>query len=51
MPINLAESPLTTMKLGETQILKGYTGHQQVFPNDTEITAAAYDNATVVESI
>jgi hypothetical protein len=50
MPINLAESPLTTMKLGETQILKGYTGHQQVFPNDTEITAAAYDNATVTNA-
>ena len=40
MPINLFNNPLSSIKLGADNILKGYVGNSQIFPNDAEITAA-----------
>ena len=45
MPINLSNDPLSAIKIGESDILKGYIGIDQMFPNNTSITAAAFDNA------
>ena len=45
MPINLFNNPLSSIKLGADDILKGYIGNGQIFPNSTSITAASFDNA------
>ena len=50
MPINLFDSPLSSIKLGANSILKGYIGNGQIFPNDTEITAAAFTNANIANT-
>jgi hypothetical protein len=50
MPINLFNNPLASIKLGASDILKGYIGNGQIFPNDAEITAAAFDNANIVNT-
>lgn len=50
MPINLFNNPLASIKLGASDILKGYIGNDQIFPNDTEITAAAFDNANIANT-
>ena len=50
MPINLFNNPLASIKLGANNILKGYIGNGQIFPNDAEITAAAFDNANIVNT-
>jgi len=46
MAINLSNNPLSAIKLGESDILKGYVGANQMFPNATEITGAAFTNAS-----
>ena len=33
MPINLFNNPLASIKLGANDILKGYIGNSQIFPN------------------
>jgi len=50
MAINLSNNPLSAIKLGESDILKGYIGINQMFPNSTEITAAAFTNATTTNT-
>ena len=50
MPINLFNNPLASIKLGANDILKGYIGNGQVFPNSTDITAAAFDNANIANT-
>jgi len=50
MPINLFNNPLSSIKLGADNILKGYIGNSQIFPNDTEITAAAFTNASIANT-
>jgi hypothetical protein len=50
MPINLFNNPLSSIKLGADNILKGYIGNSQIFPNDTEITAAAFTNSNIANT-
>jgi hypothetical protein len=50
MPINLFNNPLASIKLGANNILKGYIGNGQIFPNDAEITAAAFTNANIANT-
>lgn len=50
MPINLFNNPLASIKLGANDILKGYIGNSQIFPNDTEITAAAFTDANIANT-
>lgn len=50
MPINLSNDPLSSIKLGESNILKGYVGEGQLFPNNTEITAAAFTNSSITNA-
>ena len=50
MPINLFNNPLASIKLGASSILKGYIGNSQIFPNDVEITAAAFTNANIANT-
>ena len=50
MPINLFDSPLSSIKLGANSLLKAYIGNGQIFPNDTEITAAAFTNANIANT-
>ena len=50
MPINLFNNPLSSIKLGANNILKGYIGNSQIFPNDTEITAAAFTNSNIANT-
>ena len=50
MPINLFNNPLSSIKLGANNILKGYIGNGQIFPNDAKITAAAFDNANIANT-
>ena len=50
MPINLFDSPLSSIKLGANSILKAYIGNGQIFPNDAEITAAAFTSANIANT-
>ena len=50
MPINLFNNPLSSIKLGADNILKGYIGNGQIFPNNTEITAAAFTNSNIANT-
>jgi hypothetical protein len=50
MPLNLSESALSSLKIGESNVLKGIVGINQVYPNDADITAASFDNATIANS-
>jgi hypothetical protein len=50
MPINLFNNPLSSIKLGADDILKGYIGNDQIFPNNTEITAAAFTDANIANT-
>ena len=50
MPTNIGNAPLDGLKIGQTAIPKAYVGVDQIFPNVTEITAAAFDNATVTNT-
>jgi hypothetical protein len=50
MPINLFNNPLSSIKLGVNDILKGYIGNNQIFPNNTEITAAAFTNSNIANT-
>jgi len=50
MPINLFNNPLSSIKLGVSDILKGYIGNNQIFPNDTEITAAAFTDSNIANT-
>lgn len=50
MPINLFDSPLSSIKLGANSLLKAYIGNGQIFPNDAEITAAAFTNANIANT-
>ena len=47
MPTNLGNAPLDGLKIGQTEVLRAYVGIDQIFPNATAISAAAFDNATV----
>ena len=50
MPINLFNNPLSSIKLGADNILKGYIGNGQIFPNNTEITAAAFTDTYIANT-
>jgi len=50
MPTNLGNAPLDGLKIGQTAVLRSYVGIDQIFPNATAITAAAFDNATVTNT-
>jgi len=50
MPTNLGNAPLDGLKIGQTAVSKSYIGIDQIFPNATEITAAAFDNANVTNT-
>ena len=50
MPINLFNNPLSSIKLGADDILKGYIGNGQIFPNNTEITAAAFTDTYIANT-
>ncbi len=50
MPINLFNNPLSSIKLGDDNILKGYIGNGQIFPNNTEIKGAAFTNSNIVNT-
>ena len=45
MPLNLAQNPLSSLKIGESNVLKGIVGINEIYPNETDITAAAFTNA------
>ena len=50
MPTNIGNAPLDGLKIGQAAIPKAYVGINQIFPNTTEITAAAFDNASVTNA-
>jgi hypothetical protein len=50
MPTNLGNAPLDGLKIGQTEVLRAYVGIDQIFPNATAISAAAFDNATVTNT-
>ena len=50
MPTNIGNAPLDGLKIGQAAIPKAYVGIDQIFPNTTEITAAAFDNASVTNA-
>ena len=50
MPTNLGNAPLDGLRVGQTAVSKSYIGIDQIFPNATEITAAAFDNANVTNT-
>ncbi len=50
MPTNLGNAPLDGLKIGQTAVSKAYVGVDQIFPNETDITAAAFDNASVTNT-
>mgnify|MGYP005830372501 CR=1 FL=1 len=50
MPTNIGDAPLDGLKIGQAAIPKAYVGIDQIFPNTTEITAAAFDNASITNA-
>ena len=50
MPTNIGNAPLDGLKIGQTAVSKAYVGVDQIFPNETDITAAAFDNASVTNT-
>ena len=50
MPTNIGDAPLDGLKIGQAAVPKAYVGIDQIFPNTTEITAAAFDNASVTNA-
>jgi len=50
MPLNLAQNPLSSLKIGESNVLKSIVGINQIYPNDTEITAAAFTDANIANT-
>lgn len=50
MPTNIGDAPLDGLKIGQAAVPKAYVGIDQIFPNTTEITAAAFDNANVTNA-
>jgi len=50
MPINLFNDPLSSIKLGGDDILKGYIGNSQIFPNNAVITAASFTDSNIASS-
>ena len=56
MPINLAENPLSAIKVGSQDLIATYLGTNQIFPNSTSITswtgitAASYNNSSHSEA-
>ena len=54
MPINLFNDPLASIKLGANDILKGYVGNNQIFPNaptQTTLTILFVDNTATGSSL
>jgi hypothetical protein len=51
MPINLFNDPLASIKLGANDILKGYVGNNQIFPNNPLVTSFTSTNTTVNGSL
>jgi len=45
MPINISKDALSAIKIGESNLVKAIVGINQIFPNSTDITAAAFTNA------
>ena len=39
MPTNVGSEALSALKVGESTVSKAYVGHNQIFPNSTEITS------------
>ena len=50
MPLNLAQNPLSSLKIGESNVLKSIVGINQIYPNNTEITAAAFTDANIANT-
>ena len=50
MPTNIGDAPLTGLQIGQAAVSKGYVGIDQIFPNEVEITAAAFDNASITNA-
>lgn len=50
MPTNIGDAPLDGLKIGQAAVPKAYVGIDQIFPNTTEITAAAFDNASITNA-
>ena len=50
MPINLFNNPLSSIKLGASDILKGYIGNNQIFPNSAEIKGAAFASSNIANT-
>ncbi len=50
MPTNIGSESLSALKIGESAVSKSYVGINQIFPNNTEITAAAFDDATIANT-
>ncbi len=47
MPTNIGSDPLSGLQIGEAAIPKAYIGNDQIFPNITTISTAAYDDASI----
>ena len=50
MPTNIGDAPLTGLQIGQAAVSKGYVGIDQIFPIEVEITAAAFDNASITNA-
>jgi len=50
MPTNIGSETLSALKIGESAVSKAYVGTSQIFPNNTEITAAAFDDANIADT-
>ena len=45
MPTNLGHEAISALKVGHSNVTAAYAGHQQIFPNTTEIQSAAFTTA------
>lgn len=50
MPSNIENANISAIKLGTADVVKGYIGHDEVYPNTRTITSAAFTDTSTLSS-
>lgn len=51
MPTNLGHEAISALKVGHSSATAAYVGHQQIFPNTTEIQSAAFTSTAGMSNV
>ena len=50
MPSNIEHENISAIKLGTTDMTKGYIGHEQIYPNSREIQSGAFTSTSTISN-